>query len=73
MCGSKAESELTALVVASGDLPYHRVKLLWDPVCLLLQEVTLVARGGNVVGVPEFVLVCHFLVLEAAFVGDRRS
>lgn len=59
--------------MASGDPPDHRVKLLWDAVRLLLQEVTLMAWGGNVVGVPEFVLVCHFLVLEAAFVGDRRS
>jgi hypothetical protein len=61
------------LVVASGDPPDHRVKLLWDAARLFMQEATLVALGGNVVGVPEFVLVCHFLVLQAAFVGDRRS
>jgi hypothetical protein len=64
----KAESEAAPLVAALGDPPDHRATLLRDAARPRLQDVTLMARDGAAVGAPNFVLACHFLVLEAAFV-----
>jgi hypothetical protein len=69
----KAENEVAPSVAALGYLPDHHTALFWDATQPRLQDVTLAPRDGAAVGAPAFVLMCHFLVLEAGFTGGRRS